>query len=220
MPFQVSAQSLGAKLHLEEARMPILVGLTALCLVVLLAVIFGLLSFAHTTPIEVVEPSTSEQPASEGVNSSAASETILVHVAGAVLSPGVYELTQGSRVNDAINASGGFAENADSAALNLARVLSDGEQLLVPLVGEASAAGASVAQTGQAQGQSSGGKVNINTAGVSELDSLPGIGESTAQKIVDDRTQNGPFASVEDLKRVSGIGDKKYAALEDYICIG
>lgn len=220
MPFQDSSELLGAKLHLGQSHMPVLIGLTALSLVALFAVIFGLISFVHTAPVEVIEAGGTDEAIPDASADEGATLTILVHVAGAVLNPGVYELSQGSRVNDAIAASGGFTENADSTALNLARIVSDGEQLLVPTIGEAQDAAIGVSQLGQAQSSQTSGKVNINTAGVSELDTLPGIGESTAQKIIDDRTQNGPFATVEDLKRVSGIGDKKYAALEEYICIG
>ncbi|MFR1640007.1 MAG: helix-hairpin-helix domain-containing protein [Eggerthellaceae bacterium] len=117
------------------------------------------------------------------------------------------ELKEGSRVQDAVEAAGGFAENAAPDALNLARVVADGEQVIVPTIEqqEASAAGAAASEASA----SSGGLVNINAATAAELDALPGIGPATAEKIVADREANGPFSAIEDIKRVSGIGEKK-----------
>ena len=102
--------------------------------------------------------------------------------------------------------------------MNLARVLTDGEQIIVPSTqtdGGSDAAPATAASAGTAAG-----KVNINTADAATLDTLPGIGASTAAKIVADREANGPFKTIEDLKRVSGIGDKKFSQLEECITVG
>lgn len=146
--------------------------------------------------------------------------SIFVHIDGAVVAPGVYELT-GSlpRVNDAVMAAGGLAEDADTSALNLAAVLSDGEKIHVPRQGEAVAT--EQTSSGSASrpdaGPSSSGVININTATAEELDSLPGVGPSTAAAIVEDRERNGPFASPEDLMRVSGIGEGKFSKLKDQI---
>ena len=146
--------------------------------------------------------------------------SIFVHIDGAVVAPGVYELT-GSlpRVNDAVIAAGGLAGDADTSALNLAAVLSDGEKIHVPRQGEALASGqaSSGPASGSDGGASSSGVININTATAEELDSLPGIGPSTAAAIVEDRERNGPFASPEDLMRVSGIGEGKFSKLKDQI---
>ena len=146
--------------------------------------------------------------------------SIFVHIDGAVVAPGVYELT-GSlpRVNDAVIAAGGLAGDADTSALNLAAVLSDGEKIHVPRQGEAIASGqaSSGPASGSDGGASSSGVININTATAEELDSLPGIGPSTAAAIVEDRERNGPFASPEDLMRVSGIGEGKFSKLKDQI---
>lgn len=149
---------------------------------------------------------------------------IVVDVTGAVLNPSVVTLPAGSRVNDAIQAAGGLMNDADTTAINRAKTLSDGEQVFVPTQGEAAPA---PAETGtpaasSSEATSSSGEpaiVNINTASVDELDTLPGVGPSTAQAIVDDRTQNGPFASTEDLMRVSGIGEKKFEKLLSLICV-
>jgi competence protein ComEA len=142
---------------------------------------------------------------------------IWVHVVGAVRKPGVYSFRPGARVVDAVRTAGGFAPGADGQAINLARPLVDGEQVVVPRKGESpppTAAGP--APPGAA---APGGKININLAGVSELDSLPGIGPVLAQRIVDYRTQHGPFRTVRDLLKVPGIGEKKFSSLEPYVTV-
>ena len=149
---------------------------------------------------------------------------LAVHVSGAVASPGVYELEEGSRVRDAVEAAGGFAPEASQESVNLARKVSDGEQILILTVEEFEASPSSFSSSGSsdadASGSSgSGGLVNINTAGLEALDSLPGVGPATAQAILDEREANGPFTSIEDIQRVSGIGEKKYEKLKGSICV-
>ena len=139
---------------------------------------------------------------------------LVVHVDGAVASPDVYELEPGSRVADAIDAAGGLAEGADTSTLNLAAPVADGEKVHVPVEGESAPAA-----PGTSGGAEAGGLVNLNTAGVEELDELPGVGEATAQAIVEDREANGPFTTVEDLMRVSGIGEKKFERLRELVCV-
>lgn len=165
-----------------------------------------------TLSITAVTPSAASTP-------EPATDPVFVHIDGAVVAPGVYEMT-GSlpRVNDAVMAAGGLAGDADTSALNLAAVLSDGEKIYVPRQGEVVAGQASSgAASGSDVGASSSGVININTATAEELDSLPGIGPSTAAAIVEDRERNGPFASPEDLMRVSGIGEGKFSKLKDQI---
>ena len=223
MSFQRSAQSWRARLHLSGARLPVLVGVTAVAIVVMVCAGRLLLDAASSEGFAVVQPGDAEQAAGDGDAeaaadagaSQAAPAPLRVHVGGAVAAPGVYDLAEGARVLDAVEAAGGFAEGAARDALNLARAVSDGEQVVVPSEADiAAGAGASAAAGG------AGGKVNINTASAAQLDTLPGVGASTAEKIVADREANGPFKTVEDLKRVSGIGDKKFAALADAICVG
>ena len=141
----------------------------------------------------------------------ASSGGVVVDVAGAVRNPGVYRLEPGARVHEAIQAAGGARRGAQLGALNRAAALVDGQQVLVlgpgSATGGASAAGsgggaAAAAGTGGAPG----GLVNINSADVAALDALPGIGEVTASKIVADRAASGPFATIDDLDRVAGIG--------------
>ena len=148
-----------------------------------------------------------------------------MHVSGEVNSPGLVEVEAGSRVADAVQAAGGFSPDAETGSVNLARVLADGEQVVIARhVDQAEAQAQAGQATQRAAAPSSGssgasGLVNINTASEAELVSLPGIGEATAAKIVADRQANGMYKTVEDLKRVSGIGDKKFESLAGLICV-
>lgn len=148
---------------------------------------------------------------------------VYVDVDGAVVRPGVYRLKDGARVSQAIDAAGGLTTEADVTGLNRASKVTDGQKIYVPTVGEQQAAAAvegaeSGAATTSGAGSSSG-LVNINTASAAELQTLSGIGPSMAQSIIDERSKNGPFASVDDLMRVSGIGEKKLAKIKDGICV-
>ena len=156
---------------------------------------------------------------------STTSGSVVVHVTGAVSRPGVVTLPPGSRVTDAINAVGGASAEADTQQLNLARVLTDGEQIRVPRIGEVlpdpapqpggnTAPGARTAPGKSGDGGASG-TVNINTASASELEKLPGIGPALAQRIVEYRDSHGPFASVDSLTDVPGIGKAKLEGLRE-----
>ena len=152
---------------------------------------------------------------------------IYAHVAGCVNEPGIVKLKGEARVADAVEAAGGFSDEALQESVNLARAVSDGEQVIVlsreaAEQGQAVPAGQTAMGTqpdspGQAASQS--GKVNLNTASEEELQTLNGIGPALAKRIVLDRESNGPFSSVEDLKRVSGIGDKKFQSLSGSVCV-
>ena len=139
------------------------------------------------------------------------------------MSPGVYRLKDGARVAQAIDAAGGLAPEADVTGLNRASKVVDGQKIHVPTVGEQQT---SIAEAGVDGGAfaSSGlsgatGLVNIKTASAAELQTLSGLGPTMAQSIIDERTKNGAFASVDDLMRVSGIGEKKLAKIKDCICV-
>ena len=136
---------------------------------------------------------------------------LLVHVAGRVRHPGVYQLHQGDRVIDAIQAAGGTLRGADLRSINLAAQLTDGEQIVVLRKGGGSVAAQAASGSAGASGTGSA-LVNLNTATLDQLEALPGIGPVLAQRIMDYREQHGPFASVDDLSNVSGIGD---AHMED-----
>ncbi|MFL6175980.1 MAG: helix-hairpin-helix domain-containing protein [Ornithinibacter sp.] len=157
------------------------------------------------------------------VQPSAPQGVVVVHVVGRVKHPGVRRLPVGSRVTDAVEAAGGVATKADLSALNLARVLVDGEQVRVPAVGEpvarAPTAGAGSATSGGAGSGSSGAPVSINTADLAGLDSLPGVGPVLAQRILDWRSSHGRFTSIDELGEVSGIGEKLLAQLTPLVTL-
>jgi len=137
---------------------------------------------------------------------------LIIDVTGEVVSPGVYELPAGSRVIDAIKAAGGARPKAALSDLNLARVIKDGEQIYVDPIYKA---GVTIRAGSKAAAPR--GPININRASTSELDSLDGIGPVIAKRIIAYRTINGPFIAVEDLLKVSGIGDAKFAQFKEKI---
>lgn len=148
--------------------------------------------------------------------------TVLVDVAGEVRSPGVYELSTGSRARDAIQAAGGATADANLTAVNRAAPVVDGQHLVVP-VASASAgvpgAGSADVAAGVDSQADTAAPVSINTADVAGLDELPGVGPATAQAIVDDRSDNGPFSDVDDLQRVAGIGPATVERIRDLVTL-
>lgn len=149
--------------------------------------------------------------------SSATSPTIepasfYVHIVGQVKNPGVYSLSVGSRLFDAVVAAGGFREDADQSSVNLARTLTDGEQIFVLKIGASSSVGGAIGNIGPKA-------LSINRATESELESLPGVGPALAGRIVDWRTANGGFKKKEDLLNVGGIGDKLYAGIAKLVTL-
>ena len=151
----------------------------------------------------------------------AATSAVVIHVTGAVRAPGVYELQPGQRVADAIVAAGGALADADADALNLAAPVADGDRIAVPTAGESSALGGEVdighSHAGATAGAAGGAPIDINAAGVAELETLPGIGPATAAAIVDHREQHGPYATIDDLEAVRGIGPARIDAIRDLI---
>ncbi len=153
---------------------------------------------------------------------------VLVYVSGGVFRPGMYAIPVGSRVQDAIEAAGGLLPDANSAGLNLAAHVKDGEQLSIATIAPTSPPVFQVGEDGvrfqvlptAALAPAQGGKININTASLEELDTLPGIGPVTAQKIIDYRLANGPFQTVEAIVDVSGIGPATFTRIETLITIG
>lgn len=131
---------------------------------------------------------------------------IVVHVAGAVVRPGVYRIADGSRADDAVRAAGGPTHDADLDAVNLASPLADGDKLLIARRGAAGEAGAPKL-------------INLNTATLADLQTLSGVGPATAQKIIDHRTKIGGFRTLEQLKEVPGIGDTKFAQISPHVTV-
>ncbi len=176
-------------------------------------------------PSDPTAPHTTTAKAPEAPESTSA--TLLVHVVGEVASPGVYELPEGARVLKAIEAAGGATEQAVLAAVNLARPLGDGEQLLIPNAEQAAAGlpGGSTrntpAQTSSLGGQSPSGTqlVRLNEADAATFETLPHIGPALATRIVDWRTANGGFRSVDQLLEVSGIGQKTFDDIRELVTL-
>ena len=158
-------------------------------------------------------PSGSAPPGSGG-EGGVEGEQVVVHVAGAVVAPGIQRLPAGARVVDAVDAAGGTAPDADMARLNLAAELADGQQVYVVRVGEVAAAAPSPAGPDAPEAI-----VDLNTANAADLEQLPGVGPATAEAIIDHREQHGPFTSVDGLLDVRGIGDAKLAQLRDRVAV-
>ncbi|TDN92813.1 helix-hairpin-helix domain-containing protein [Microbacterium sp. BK668] len=183
------------------------------------AIVVVLVTLAITVGVGILRGAgapVQEVPVDSPVATDAAAEaSVFVHVSGAVAAPGLYVLADHARVVDAIAAAGGFTDGADEAAVNLARPLSDGEQLVVPVVGAEPAPG----EVGTGSVPAGDGRVNLNTADAGELDTLPRIGPAMAERIIQWRKANGGFTSVEDLLAVPGIGDRMLEALRDLVTV-
>ncbi|MGO2519866.1 MAG: helix-hairpin-helix domain-containing protein [Microbacterium sp.] len=175
----------------------VVLGLVVLSAAVGLGIMRGQAQPVQSVPVDA--------SAEEGI----ASGELYVHVLGQVETPGLYVLDIDARVVDALAAAGGTLDDADLQAVNLARPLSDGEQLVVPIIGAAA----------EDDGASSAGDglVDLNNADQAELETLPGIGPALAQRIITWRDENGRFNSVDDLLVVSGIGDKVLAGMKDLV---
>jgi competence protein ComEA len=181
-----------------------------------------LLNQARPAPIIIVAPEPTPAPELTATPSS-----IRVFVNGAVVQAAVYELPPNSLVQEAIEAAGGFMAEANTAVVNLAQPLSDGLQIYVPAQGEEvpvpaplTASNPAPDNTTTANSSSTGSLININTATKAELEELPGIGPSTAQNILDHRDANGPFATIENIMDVSGIGDGRFNQIKELITVG
>ncbi len=189
----------------ERAPVRVRLGVGAAILVILVAlgatVAAGLLG-SDAPPVETVAP------VAAGPDAEA---PVYVHVRGAVRSPGLHRLSSGARIVDAIAAAGGFAEKADEGALNLARTVSDGEQIDVPEMGAVPAVAG--------PGEPADSRVNLNTATDTELETLPRIGPALAGRIIAWRDEHGAFSSVDQLTDVPGIGDRMIEALRDLVTI-
>lgn len=228
MSFQEKAESVRSCLHFGDVKPGYLVfGLVAGAVALTCAAytLVGMVS-AHSFEVrkadEASEVEDAEIESGEDVeleSGEAERLSVVVHVAGSVSKPGLYTLEEGQRVGDAVEIAGGFTGDANSSAVNLARVLVDGEQVWVPSVREASESNSSASENAGPSSAANSALININTATVEELTQLNGVGTATAEKIIAERTQNGSFASIEDIMRVSGIGEKRFEAIKKFICV-
>lgn len=173
---------------------------------------------------EAVKGVPEENPPVVGMEPSSAPELIFIDIKGAVIYPNIYEMTSGQRLYDVVEKAGGFTEHADQNQVNLAQRLQDEMVIYIPMKGEdvpehLALSPVNSAGTGnEAEGEETQ-KININTADAAGLTTLNGIGEKKAQTIIDYREEQGPFMSVEDIKNVSGIGDKSFENLKDSITV-
>ena len=205
----VARRPVRSRVRVGAAIVLVLVGLG----IAVLVSAFG----AHGSIRSIAPPAASAASAASAATGAARSSstgaTIYVHILGAVAKPGLYLLTDGDRAVDLIAASGGFIDTADRSGLNLARPLVDGEQIVVPNMGEAPAAGAAPGPA------TAGGRVNINTADETALETLPRVGPAMAKRIIDWRTKNGRFTALEDLMSVTGVGEKTFDSLKDLLTL-
>lgn len=150
-------------------------------------------------------------------------EYIKIHITGQVKNTGIIELKSGSRISDAIEKAGGITEFANLDEVNLAYCLEDGQKLYIPSIEEKNIEyiteenGENIIE--EVNISTSKKVININKADIADLESIPGIGPSMAQKIINYRTENGKFKTIEDLKNVSGIGEKKFESMKEYVCV-
>lgn len=201
---------------------------------IIIAITVGIYFYKTTkdnSEIEITEDNLTTNTAVENSNETVEeNNTIVVHITGEVNYPGVVVLKEGARVVDAIEAGGGETDKADLSSLNLAYMLSDGEKIYVPNKEETSqenqereyitsAKADSEQSENGAKSTGTNFKININTAKQEELTQITGVGESTAKKIIEYRTQNGKFKSIEDIKNIPGIGDSKFNAMKEEITV-
>jgi len=193
---------------LHHQRRQLLLAAVALALLLLAA--RYLLPAGTAMPAAPLPP-----PPGSGTSAAGPSARVVVDVVGAVRRPGLYRLDDGSRIADAIARAGGANRKAELAQVNLAAPLADGEQVVVPARGSAAAATPAAAGSGGATAPAA--PIQLSTATAEQLDSLPGVGPATAQKILDYRTKHGAFSSVDELDAVPGIGPKRLEQLRDLV---
>ncbi len=177
----------------------------------------GALYGMHAQSDATVLDAATQPAASSGDGGTSQDGGLTVYVTGAVNQPGVVTVATGARIADAVNACGGLSPDADGEAINMAQAVKDGQQIRVPAKGAQNAAANGAG--GSANSADTGGLVNINTADEKALDTLPGVGPATAQKIIEYRENEGAFQSPEDIMKVRGIGKAKYEKMKDKITI-
>lgn len=232
MSFQEYAESFRSKLKLGAINKKLVFGLTV---VAIASLAFGsytvfIANAANQNDLEEIKIESAEESVAvdgyaENTDSVIGNKMVYVHVTGCVRSAGVYRVPEGSRIDDAIKAAGGFAKSADQTAINLAEVIKDEQQIIVPkktnanLVGKEDYSPSLQQNASDGNANASNGLVNINYATSEQLQTLSGIGEAKAKKIIEYREQNGRFSSVEELTNISGIGEKTLESIKSHICV-
>lgn len=212
---------------MQNSNLKIKIGIIAMAVIAIITVGLYISKKSNESEYDYYESMQTENESiidGEDGNDEKTENTILIHITGEVYYPGVVVLKEGDRVVDAIAAAGGETQDANLNELNLAYVLNDGEKIYVPNKNETdneqeyitSGIGENISSTGS---QNKSTKVNINTATLEELTQLPGIGEATANKIIEYRKENGKFKTVEDIKNVAGIGNSKFENIKDLITV-
>ena len=171
----------------------------------------------------------SENVAKEKSLNTTEENEVIIHIIGSVKNPGIVRLKEGSRIEDAIEAAGGLTENADISRVNLAYVVDDGTKIKIPSSQEEDIGDEEIIDSGSGENiiieknttssNKSSQTININKATETELQTLPGIGASLASRIIEYRSQNGKFGSIEEIKNVNGIGDSKFENIKDLISV-
>lgn len=217
------------KSFLEKLNIKQKIGLIlAALLIVILAFIWLFSIYGNDPPkneIKKSQESNNEVEFKLGIKEKE-NKTIMVDISGEIITPGVVKLPEGSRIIDAITAAGGKTEDADLSKVNLAYILDDGVQLYIPRYNEKlekeivqTESGVGIIQEGINTTSKKDSKVNINTANKEKLATLPGIGEGAAEKIIEYRSKTGKFKTIDEIKKIPGIGESKFKSLKDKITI-
>lgn len=192
-----------------------------LSIIVIIIVIYLIYNNLKNDSNEIIEENIYVEPTNEVKEKN----KIVLHITGEVNKPGIIEIDEGSRLADAIEAAGGLTPNANINKINLAYVVQDGQKINIPDVNTVDTSNYITENIGEniimedSKTNTNTNLVNINTATQTELESLTGIGPSTALKIIKYREENGKFKTIEDIKNVSGIGDSKFESIKDEICV-
>ncbi|KAA9158591.1 ComEA family DNA-binding protein [Amycolatopsis acidicola] len=207
------------------ARSPLrrrVTAIVAALVAVVVLVVGSVLVLGGSPPVEraPVLPAARDKPAAvAGAPSKVADSSLVVSVVGKVRKPGLVSVPGGARVADALSAAGGPLDGTDVTSLNLARKLTDGEQLYVGIPAPPPVAAQASGPVGSGDPAAPAGKLDLNTASAEQLDALPGVGAVTAKRIIDWRTQHGSFAAVDQLQEVDGIGATRFAKLRDEVTV-
>ncbi len=210
----------------------VIIGIISIIVIIFLCVYFYTRSNIENEYNEIEEYEILQNVTNEEIEEE---DKIIVHVTGAVQNQGIVKMNEGSRIADAIEASGGFTDMADISRINLAYQLEDGQKIYIPNINDDNLNGEEkilekeyvteeagddvIVEEYESNIKSKQTKININTAEKEELEEIPGVGESTAEKIIEYRKTNGKFNNIEDIKNVSGIGDSKFENMKEKICV-